>query len=334
MREELKTALRTAEAVLERRTRILEAVQGGVEKLSGLIISKVQTNREFRRLESQAAIGEAAPDLEKARKRAADAESALHEDSLKLRGLRMQLAEQGTAFVQSHDELAAQLPFHEAEMVKGFNEEYQAGLAAWQDILGRRAAIERLLGKKLEGLSDPIPAPAATQICDAMAAPHKTLADLAAAIQAIAGKNRLSDRLLEPTGHYDPQAVYVLTSDRSVKLGLPKGCLVTDATFFPGGLLQLIEIQECRPLLDRDQSQAAVAAEKKAAQLLKAETEEQLARSNRELYASNDENLKKSGKVVEPEIDRTSQIRENAKRSAEIANRSISASDPEYTSRR
>ncbi len=323
MREELKTALRTAEAVLERRTRILEVVQGGVEKLSGLIISKVQTGREFRRLESQAAIGEAAPDLEKARKRAADAESALQEGGLKLRGLRMQLAEQGTAFVKAYDELAAELPFHEAEIVKGFNEEYQAGLAAWQDILTRRAAIESLIGKKLEGLSDPIPAPAATEIHDAMAAPHKTLADLAATIQAIAGKSRLADRQLQPAGYYDPQAIYVLIGDRNAKLGLPNRCLVTDASFFPGGLLQLIEIQEARPLLNRDEVKGAVDAEKKADLLLKAETEEHLARSNRELYGSNDENLKKSAKIVEPEIDRTSQIRENAKRSAEIAGRSI-----------
>jgi hypothetical protein len=333
MREELKTALRTAEAVLERRTRILEVVQGGVEKLSGLIISKVQTNREFRRLESQAAIGEPAPDLEKARKRAADAESALQEGSLKLRGLRAQLAEQGTAFVRSYDELAAQLPFHEAEMVKGFNEEYQAGLAAWQDILSRRVAIERLIGKNLEGLSDPIPTPAATEVHEAMAVPHKTLADLAAAIQAIAGKGRLADRQLQPTGYYDPQAIYVLIGDRNAKLGLPHGCFVTDASFFPGGLLQLIEIQEARPLLDRDGIRGAADALRKADLLTKLETEAQLERSNRALYGSNDENLKKSGKVVEPEIDRTSQIRENARRSAEIAGRSIGASDPEYASR-
>jgi hypothetical protein len=58
---------------------------------------------------------------------------------------------------------------------------------------------------------------------------------------------------------------------------------------------------------------------------------EELANSERELRANNDENLKQSGRLVEP--PRPDLEAENALKNAQIAGRSIGPSDGEYAGR-
>src|ERR1035441_8320303 len=290
MVEQLKTILQTADAVLEKKNKFDNAVQAGVSELQGLIVARLETERAFRGLEAAASIGEAAGGLEKARKAAADARAALEQASLKLNGLRTALGQQGGALVEAYNTLSGALPAHNARVVEAFEAEWQAALTTWCEVLGRRAAIEGVLGMALDL---PEPVPAVVTISADVSRPYETQAALESSIKAIANLKKIGERQLKPGTYYDPSKIQKIVSDRWATRGVPKGSLVCDASFEPGRLSQIIELGEARPILDRDQISGVTAAAAKADQIDKAAREKEQANSEARLYVPTDENVKR-----------------------------------------
>ncbi|MBZ5620056.1 MAG: hypothetical protein LAQ69_15225 [Acidobacteriia bacterium] len=323
MQKQTEVVVRAAEAVLRREGKIQAAIQDGVLGLADLIAAQLRTEREFRQLEAMAAIGEAAPDLPKAKRAAADAKSALQEASLKLGGLRQQVGHLGAELVQKYDTLADEIPRHIARIVQDFTADWQAAVAVFQVALGRRAAIEGLLGEPL-ALPDPVTMPA--DIGDD-GTPHKTLAELGAAIKSIASMKTIAERQLSPTTFYDPSKIYKLVSDRWENRGLPRLALVIDASFEPGRLAQIIELEYARPIQERDLVSGVTTAATKAAAIEKAARDKEQADSER-MFVPSDENAKRSDRVRDASYSPSrSDLEKAAQKQAQIDGRSISPGD-------
>src|ERR1035437_5553934 len=125
MHEQIGKILTEADAVLLRTSKIESAIQDEVAGLASLIANRLQSDRDFRKLECQAAIGDPAPGLAAAKKLAGEAKSALESASLRLNGFRAALGEPGGDFVSRFDEVAAALPAHHTRVVEAFAGEWQ-----------------------------------------------------------------------------------------------------------------------------------------------------------------------------------------------------------------
>ena len=285
MVEQLETVLQTADAVLEKKNKFDNAIQQGVSELSGLIVARLETERAFRGLEAAASIGEAAGGLEKARKAAADARAALEQASLKLNGLRTALGQQGEALVEAYTTLSGALPAHNARVVEAFEAEWRAALTTWCEVLGRRAAIEGVLGMALDL---PEPVPAVVTISADVSRPSETLAALEFSLKSIANLKKIGERQLKPGTYYDPSKIQKIVSDRWATRGVPKGSLVCDASFEPGRLSQIIELGEARQILERDQISGVTIAAAKANEIDKLARDKEAADSERRLHGGPD----------------------------------------------
>jgi hypothetical protein len=96
---------------------------------------------------------------------------------------------------------------------------------------------------------------------------HETLAALHAGIRSVASMKAIAERQLKPGSYRDPHAVFKVVTDRLETRGIAKGTLVIAATFEPGRLDQLIELEQARPVLDRDQIPGVTIAALKADQI-------------------------------------------------------------------
>jgi hypothetical protein len=279
----IEQILQTAEAVLERQQNFEAAIRNGVADLSGLIVSRVDAERTFRRAEAAAAIGEPAADLQKAKKASAEAKSALESASLRLNGLRTALGEMGSSLVENYEVLSTELPRYNAAIAAAFEKEWRLALTNWNLMLGRRQALETLLGQALD-LVEPVPV-VVTLSADATR-PSDTLSALEKSIKSIAGGKALAERPVSPS--YSAVAVYRMTSDRMTPQGISRGAFVVDATFRPGELARLVEFTEARPVLARDVEPGVLAAASKAAELDRLARDKEAANSERRLYVNSD----------------------------------------------
>jgi hypothetical protein len=334
MQTQTETVVQAAQAILERKQKLESVIRDEVAKLGELIAARLQTERAFRRLEAAAAIGEPAPGLEKARKAAADARAALDQASLRLNGFRSALGEQGTELVTNYDAIAAELPRHNAAIVAEFSKQWETAAAAWGAVLGRRAAIETVLGQRLK-LAEPKPT---TADLGDMAKPAETLGAINAALKVIASMTSIAARQLAHGVYYDRNAIYKLTSDRMSdaspypdwRRGLPKGSLVVDASFESGRLAQLLELEECRLVQDSDIVAGLTAAAAKVSALDKAAREKEREDSERQLYQPVSEDEKRSGRLHDPSVyyePTPSDLARAAEKQAQIDGRSIGPND-------
>ena len=281
----IEQILQTAEAVLERQQNFEAAIRNGVADLSGLIVSRVDAERTFRRAEAAAAIGEPAADLQKAKKASAEAKSALESASLRLNGLRTALGEMGCSLVENYEVLSTELPRYNAAIAAAFEKEWRLALTNWNLMLGRRQALETLLGQALD-LVEPVPV-VVTLSADTTR-PSETLAALESSIKAIGNMKKISERQLKAGSYRDPHAVFKVITDRWESRSIARGTLIIAASVEPGRLDQLIELEQVRPILDRDQIPGVLAAASKAAEIEKAAAVKELADSERRLYATSD----------------------------------------------
>jgi hypothetical protein len=282
MHEQTEVSIKAAGAVLERKAKLETAIADGVAELQNLILAQLESERTFRRLEAAAAIGEPAPDLPKAKKAAMDARAALDQASLRLNGFRAAVGELGSPLVETYDRMALEVPRHNAHVAAEFAPEWHAALSNWNLALGRRAAIERVIGQSLDL---PEPAPAAVQIGDA-ARPAEVLSALETGIKAIASAKKLSERPLKAGSYRDPLAIFKVTTNYLERRGIAKGTLIIAASLRVGELDQLIELEEVRPILDRDQIPGVTAAALKADQIDKVARDKQLAKSEALLHTA------------------------------------------------
>ena len=283
MHEQIGKILTEADAVLLRTSKIESAIQDEVAGLASLIANRLQSDRDFRKLECQAAIGDPAPGLAAAKKLAGEAKSALESASLRLNGFRGAWGEMGGDFVGCYDTLAGALPAHNARVVSAFEAEWQAALTTWNRVLGRRHAIEGVLKQSLDL---PEPVPAEVQIDADVSRPSETLAALTVAIKSIAGSKALAERPVAPG--YNPMGVYRVTSDRMERQGISRGAFVVDASFRPGELARLVAFSEARAVLARDVEPGVLAAATKAAEIDKAARDREWEASERRLHGGPD----------------------------------------------
>jgi hypothetical protein len=279
----IETVLQAASAVLERKAKLETAIADGVAELQNLILAQLESERTFRRLEAAAAIGEPAPDLPKAKKAAMDARAALDQASLRLNGFRAAVGELGSPLVESYDALASVIPGHNAQVVEGFTAEWQGASRTWALMLGRRCAIEGLLKQSLDL---PEPAPPAVEISADLARPAETLSALEGGIKAIASAKKLSERPLKAGSYRDPLAIFKVTTSYLERRGIAKGTLLIAASLRVGELDQLIELEEVRPILDRDQIPGVTAAALKADQIDKTARDKHQAKSEALLHTA------------------------------------------------
>jgi len=324
MDEQTQAVLRTAEAVLSRKQKIETAIEDQVKGLSGLILTVLQTEREFHRQQCNLAIGEAASGTDKARKAMTDARSSLDQASFRLGGFRAQLSEMGGSFVGAYDQLAEEIPRCNAQIAESFKVEWREAAAAWQVALGRRAAFEKLLGYSLT-LDEPIPAP--VDVGD-LVLPSKTLTDLGEAIKRIANLAKVAQLPLVKGNNYDSRRIYILTSNRMESRGLPYHSLVCDASFEPGRLAQQVGFEEARPVQESDFVEGVRVAAAKAAQIDKAAAD---AASAKSALGNQDENLKRSGRMPDLSYQPTqADLDRDAEKVAQIRARSIGPEDQEH----
>ncbi len=283
----LKEAIGAADAVLGRKAKIEAAITAELAKLPNLIDTRLETEAEFRRLECQAAIGEPAPGLEKMRKEAAEARGALDQASLRLGGLRANLAATGVDLVPAYDAIKGEIPSHEAALIQAFKEEWAAACSALALTLGRRIELERLTGRRLD-MPEPTAAPA--DLGDA-GVPHARVTALAAALDHLARIKRQSRMrqdvsfLGRPSTPYDRAAIYVLEKDSD---GMTAGSRVVDASFNDGVLDGLVALDRARVFNPLEVSPGALAAERKHEQI------EREAKAKRE-QDEQEESLRRAG---------------------------------------
>jgi len=308
MNRETEAQVKAAQTLLEKNNKLEEIIAVGVMELPSLIENALTTERVFRQLEAQGAVDGAPPaGLPAARKAAETAKAALEQASLRLNGLRANLAGLGGALAEGYDKLAAEIPKHNAAVAEAFKAEWEAALASWSALLGRRAAVERVLGKPLT-LPDPVAA--AADIGD-MAKPHEALASLVAAIDVIAGNDRTTRWQTLEKFYYDPKATYRISGDPEERRGFPNGSLVIDSCFEPGRLRQLVALDHARPVTWADLVAGGAVASKKAGRIEKEKRDAELAEEERRLRdRSGDENLKRSGRVVVPQYHEDAEKRQ------------------------
>lgn len=300
MQDQTAVAVQGAEALLERKGKIEAVISNEVAGLTRLIADQLEAERLFRRLEGQAAIGEPAPGLNQACNAAVAARAALEKASVRLGGLRAQVGDMGTGFARSYDEVAAVLPGYNAGIVAAFAVEWEAASVGWREMLGRRAAIERVLGQPMD-LPDALPAAVSL---NGLVRPHETLAELAQALKAIGASKAIAERQLKPTTFYDRTKIYRLVSDRWESRGLAKGVFVVDATFEPGRLAQILELEHARPVLDRDLIQGVTDAAAKADAIDKAARAKEFADSEANLHSGPDKQTTRRHDLEQIDKDR------------------------------
>ena len=294
MHQQTEVAVSGAQVVLQRKQKIEAAIQTEVAGLADLIADRLQGERDYRKLECQAAIGEGSQGLAPARKAAEAATAALEQASLRLGGYRAAIGELGAPLVSIYDVLSGALPAHNASVVSAFQAEWENASRIWALVLGKRRGIETALGAEIDL---PEVVPAAVAIDAETTRPAETLTALEASLRGIGNFKKIAERPLKAGTYYDPSKIYKLTSDRWKSRGLPKGSLVCDASFEPGRLSQAIELEEARPVADRDIVPGITLAAAKADQIDKMARAQSQADSERRLYVPTDENLKRSDRL-------------------------------------
>jgi hypothetical protein len=328
MQQETVGAVRAASAALERKSKVEALIAAEVAGLPELIDVRLTAERDLRTAECSKALGEPAPALGKAQKAAADARATLEQASLRLAGLRANLGGQGTELVSVWDRLATTLPEYNASIVAEFAGEWRAALGAWCEVLGRRAAIERVLG---EALSLPDPSPTLVDVSE-LARPHETLAAVAGALKTLASVKAIAERPRDQHVFYDPGAVYKVVSERLVSRGVEKGALVVDCTFESGRLPRLLEMEQVRLIRISDLEPGVNAAARKAKEIEDARAAKELAESERKLHTS--EGRQSTRRYDLEALDYTpsrADLDRIAEKNLQIAGRSIGPSDPEYS---
>jgi hypothetical protein len=236
-------ALGGAESALEAYSAGRKALQAEVRKLGDLILQRVEAERALVEVETAVALGGEEGSLAGARRRLDNAMAAIDKKSRVLGGLRSRIAQQAPDLAGKMREIQAGLPEHIRGLKADFEGEWAKGVAAFGVLLGKRRALEAVLGK----LELDEPQAASCDLGDT-AAPWRVMKELLSSLELIAAWSRasISAEVAAMGGNqsvrsYDPRAVYVLA--RAYSDELPSGALVMEASLAPGELGTLVGIE-------------------------------------------------------------------------------------------
>lgn len=184
--------------------------------------------------------------VENAKARRAEAREAVDEIATRLRGLRGGLMKMIGDVVAAHDGIKSAMPEYLAALKTSFEAEWAAGVRAFSELLGRRAAIEAALGEKL---TLPSPAPTSVPENDTLATAQTEARSLRNCLDTIKGWGADASAQTGWDGHrlpdIQPHDVYVLRKD---SCGLPAGTAVVEASLNPGRLRRLAALGEATPV--------------------------------------------------------------------------------------
>ena len=175
---------------------------------------------------------------------------------MKLNGLRSRLAQQAPEIEAHLKAIKATLPEHIAAVRADFANEWSKGVSAFGALLGKRLAVESLIGK-LDSL--PEPRPATCDLLPDVQAPWEMMKRLAAGLDEIAGWSRAAalpavDSMMKSSQPpFDRSAVYVITDSAA---GMDVGTLVMESSFAPGWLAHLAHIDYAHLLSSVDWQQS------------------------------------------------------------------------------
>ncbi len=164
--------------------------------------------------------------------------SAIAEQGRKLAGLRARVVSMSPDIEAAAHEIRENLPEHKESLRRSFSQEWQEAVSRFGTVLGKRVALEGLIGK----LDLPNPSPAAVELPESANAPFLTLEKLQSALSEIAGWSQAAiwpevDRMTPGVGRpFDSNAVYIAVNPAS---GFPVGTLLVDASVPPGTLEHL-----------------------------------------------------------------------------------------------
>jgi hypothetical protein len=264
-----------AESAMKAWSKAKMALQNEVSTLQGLISARVEADRALIAAETAVAIGEQA-DVPAARQRADNALAAVDRKAAVLQGLRSRLAGQAADLESNVQGIKAALPEYVVGLKADFKEEWTRGIATFAVLLGKRRALEAVIGK----IELAEPQAAACELRDDLVAPQRAIKELTGALEQLAGWSRGAawpdvDAAMSASAggrlkHFDPRAVYCLTRECEE---LPVGALVMEASLAPGFLRHLVQIEYAVPLASQEW-QAEVEAGRRAADRLSYEEQQ------------------------------------------------------------
>lgn len=263
-------ALLGAESTLQARAKCAKVLAVEEKHLGELIRERVSAERGLTEAETNVALG-AQADATTERSKVDATLTAIARQSSKLGGLRSRLAAQASELDAQRVSVKAAMPSHIESIKDTFSAEWAAGVAAFGALMGRRSAIEGLIGKL--PLTEPRSVPC--ELPESISGPWKTLDAIGEALDEIAGWNRAAmmpavDAMGDGAHHtFDVNAVYVITHPAA---GAEVGTLVMEPSFTPGTLNHMAQIGYAVPLASLDW-QNATEAGKMAAQRASAERE-------------------------------------------------------------
>ncbi len=243
-------ALLGAESTLQARTKMVKVLQAEESRLRELILDRVTTERLRVEAETSVVLGEQA-EASAAQRKFDEAVGAINRQSVKLSGLRSRIASQATELEAQRISVKAALPAHVASIKNSFLAEWTEGVAAFGALLGKRSALEVMVGP----LSLPELRPNTYDLPADIAAPWNTLDEIGTALDEVAGWSVAAtwpavDRMRGVSSYgFDPNAVYVATDGSS---GLEKGTPCMECSFTPGTLRHLVSIGYAVPLSSVD----------------------------------------------------------------------------------
>ncbi|MBZ5586324.1 MAG: hypothetical protein LAQ30_29885, partial [Acidobacteriia bacterium] len=174
--------LQTATSVMERYSRIEGAIEIEVGNLRPLILELLAADKELQTSETAVVLNEQ-PSVTpaKAAKRVDAAKSAIDGAGRKLEGLRSRLLTITALAPAAYDQLLRTMPALNAAIRRDFEAEWSAAVASFSAALGKRRALEALVG---EPFSLPDPSPAPVELSPEITRPHRRLAGLKASIES------------------------------------------------------------------------------------------------------------------------------------------------------
>ena len=283
LKSKLQKRVEAAAAVTARAAKIESAIAAEVDTLPAKIETRLERERDFRTLECAAAIGEPSLGLDKARKSSAETKAALDESSLRLAGFRRARGDLGTDLVSAYEGISTELADHEAGIVDAFaRDEWLPAVAAFNVVLGRRAAIEKFLGGDKIELPEPVPADVSTAELGEIGKPYAHLEQLTTCIDKIRAMGTAADapanaRMYATAGsvtHYDPNGVFTLTDAKGF-LDVPQGAKFVDATFDRGWSEYLVLSGSAKPVGEVEAEGVTTAARKLTTLARDAQTRQQ-----------------------------------------------------------
>lgn len=237
-------SLKAAEAVLEEFGKVEAAIQGQNARMADVIGSLEQAGSDLQMALTEDAVEGGNGVLTKAaKKRLAEARAEVDLLGEMFSGLRSRAVAVAAEMPEVLANLSPDLPSLNAEVEAGFADEWAAAVEAFSIVLGKRAAIEAVLGRPMN-LAEPAPAP--TTLDPEVARPKRAVDALQKTLATVESRfSPSTDDLPQP----GPYQVFIM---RRAVHGFEIGTKVLPSAFPEGKLATLVSANWAVPARDKE----------------------------------------------------------------------------------